>query len=192
MQAKPKGSRFSNWEKILGWSWVLFTTVLARTGMDNVTVACEMQRLRNGIGHFKNVHAFPLFSMLHKRKSLSIRLPGQILHDQYKTMICFMPYTCICRLANHHLATRLHCIPWSWLGFESHLQCTKLEHSMVLWKCTTWKGQYTAIQNFWQLAGDFQPWLPASRMVHVCSLKPVWQSRRRLSSCCGRWETMLS
>ena len=134
----------------------------------------------------------PLFSMLHKRKSLSIRLPGQILHGQYKTMICFMPYTCICRPTNHHLAARLHRIPWSWLGFESHLQCTKLEHSMVPWKCTTWKGQYTAVQNLWQLAGGFQPWLPASRMVHVCSLKPIWQSRRRLSSCCGRWETMLS
>ena len=57
MQAKLKGSRFSNWEKILGWSWVLFATALARAGMDNVIVACEMQRLKNG--HFKNVHVRP-------------------------------------------------------------------------------------------------------------------------------------
>ena len=51
MQAKPKGSRFSDWEKILGWCWLLFTTALARAGMDNVIVACEMQSLKNGIGH---------------------------------------------------------------------------------------------------------------------------------------------
>ena len=70
MQARPKGSRFKNWEKILGWCWVLFTTALAHAGMDNVLVACKMQRLKNGS---KKVHVSTGLTLF--RMQISIKRP---------------------------------------------------------------------------------------------------------------------
>ena len=61
MQVKPKRSRFRSWEKILGWCWVLFTTALAHAGMDNVLVACKMQRLRNSSKKMHVSTGLPLF-----------------------------------------------------------------------------------------------------------------------------------